>query len=62
MQNTIINVKDFVGHNAKYFNQYSEDMDLAINLNADNGPPEMVWDSIAAPIEEKMEIQLVRIL
>ena len=40
-------VKGLVEHNAQYFNQHSEDMDLAINLIADNSPPEMVWDSIA---------------
>ena len=46
------NVRDLVEHNAHYFNQHSEDMDLARNLVPDNSPPEMVWDTIAPTIEE----------
>ena len=45
------NMEDLVEHNAHYFNQHSEDMDLAINLIADNSPPEMILDSIAPTIE-----------
>ena len=46
-------MKDLVEHNAHYFHQHSEDIDLAINLVADNGPPEIVWDSMAPTIEEE---------
>ena len=38
-------------HNAQNFSLHSDVMDAAINDLADNGPPEVAWDSIAPTVE-----------
>ena len=45
-------VKDVVEHNAEKYHLHSNVLDAAINDIADNGPPEIVWDSIAPTIEQ----------
>ena len=45
-------VKDVVECNAEKYHLYSNVFDAAINDIADNGPPEIAWDSIAPTIEQ----------
>ena len=45
-------VKDVVERNAGKYHLHSNVLDAAINDIADNGPPEIVWDSIAPTIEQ----------
>ena len=45
-----LHASNVVEHNAQCFYMHSEIMDAAINDIADNGPPEMAWDSIAPTI------------
>ena len=49
--NTYEDVKDVVERNAEKYHSHSNVLDAAINDIADNGPPEIVWDSIAPTIE-----------
>ena len=45
-------VQDVVEHNAQNFHFHNDQMDAAINDIADNGPPQIAWDSIAPTIEQ----------
>ena len=47
-----IDVSNVIEHNAQGFHLHSDVMDAAINDIADNGPPEIAWDSIAPTVEE----------
>ena len=45
-------VTDVVECNAEKYHLHSNELDAAINDIADNGPPEIAWDSIAPTIEQ----------
>ena len=45
-------VQDIVEHNAQNFHLQNDQLDAAINDIADNGPPQIAWDSIAPTIEQ----------
>ena len=45
-------VSNIVKHNAENFHLHNDQMDAAINYLVDNGPPQIVWDSIAPAVEE----------
>ena len=45
-------VKNVVESNAEKYHLHSNELDAAINDIADNGPPEIAWDSIAPTVEQ----------
>ena len=45
-------MSDVVEENAHEFNLHSSEMDAAIDNIAENGPPEMAWQSIMSSTEE----------
>ena len=45
-------IKDVVDHNVRHFKQHSEYIENAFEEQAENGPPESVWDAVAPTIEE----------
>ena len=48
-----LDVSDVVEHNAHAFFLHSEQIDTTMNNIAENGPPEIVWDTITPMIEEE---------
>ena len=48
-----LDVSDVIEHDAHAFFLHSEEIDTAMNNLAENGPPEIVWDTITPTIEEE---------